>query len=65
MDAPPQAALQGRSPLMPLPRASACLCCGSAELLKLFWGFASVPAADSTCNGLVQAGLTKEDGEAL
>lgn len=36
---------------MRLPRATACLCRGSAELLDL-GGFALLPAADSNCTGL-------------
>ena len=36
---------------MLLPRATACLCCRSVELLDL-GGFAMLPAPDSNCTGL-------------
>ena len=42
-DAPPVAALQSQSPLVRLPRAAACSCRGSAELLT-FYGSALMPA---------------------
>ena len=50
---------------MRLPRAAACLCCGSVELLKLLFGFSLKPAAHCNCTGLKQAGLTEDDREAL
>ena len=40
---------------MRLPCAAACLCCGSAELLKL-GGFASLRAEGSNCTGLALPG---------
>ena len=56
--------LQEHISLTWLGSAASCLCCVSADLQN-FGDSASVPAADSNCTGLVQAGLTEEDGEAL
>ena len=54
LDAPLGGALQGQPPLLRLPRVAACLCCESADLLKLHPGFALLPAADSNCTGDVR-----------